>query len=108
MLDLLLAALLFPLIVALALALLALVTLVPFVATLQMADRRGFTTARWGAVSLAGSLLALAVAVVFYRSDSIPTWGALLPLIFSLAGVGGLWMLSSDEVEVGGRAGRHE
>ena len=108
MLDLLLAAVLFPLIVALALGLLALVTLVPFVVTLRMADRRGFSTARWGAVSLAGSLLALAVAFVFYRSDTIPTWGALLPFVFSLAGVGGLWMLSGEEAEVGGRAGRHE
>lgn len=108
MLDLLIAAVLFPLLVALGLALLALVTLVPFVVALQMADRRGFSTARWGTVAIAGSLVALVVAFVFYRSDSIPTAGALVPLVFALAGPAGLWLLSGDEAQVGGRAGRHE
>lgn len=108
MLDLLIAAVLFPLIVALALSLLALVTLVPFVAALQMADRRGFSSVRWGTVALTGSLLALVVALVFYRSDRLPTAAALVPLVFALAGPGGLWLLSGDEAEVGGRPGRHE
>ena len=108
MLDLLLAALAFPLLVALGLALLSLVTLVPFVLALQMADIRGFSSTRWGAVSLTGSLVALGLLLVFYRSDTIPTAAALLPLLLSFAGPAGLWLLTGEEAEVGGRAGRHE
>ena len=108
MLDLLLAAIGFPLIIALALALLSAVTLAPFVVALQMADRRGFPTGRWGVVALVASLLGLALALVFYRSDRIPTLAALLPLMLTWGGPGALSLLSPDDAEVGGRAGAHE
>ena len=108
MLDLLLAAVGFPLIVAVALALLAAVTLAPFVLALQMAEARGFPTGRWGTVALAASLLGLALALVFYRWDRVPTLGALLPLLLTWAGPGALALLSADDAEVGGRAGAHE
>jgi hypothetical protein len=107
-LDLLLAAVVFPLIVAIVLALLALVTLVPFVVALQMAEQRGFSTARWGAVAMVASLLALLGALLLLRSDSIATPAAALPLVFAAAGPGALWVLSSDQTGIGGRAGRHE
>ena len=108
MLDLLLALIGFPLIVAVALALLSAVTLVPFVVALQMADRRGFPTGRWGVVALAGSLVGLGLALVFYRSDRIPTLAALLPLMLTWTGPGALSLLSENDAEIGGRAGAHE
>jgi hypothetical protein len=107
-LDLLLAAVTFPLILAVAVALLAVVTLVPFVLALQMAERRRFSTTRWGAVALGGSLLGLAFAFLFYRSDQVPTAAALLPLVLTWTGPGLLWLLTGEEALVGGRAGAHE
>lgn len=108
MLDLLLAAVVFPLIVAILLALLALVTLVPFVVALQMAERRGFSTVRWGALALAASLLALLGALLVLRSDTIATPAAALPLVLAAAAPGALWLLSGGETSIGGRAGRHQ
>lgn len=108
MIDLLLAAIAFPLIVALGLALLAGVTLVPFVVALRMADARRFSSSRWGAVALAGSLLGLLLALVVARSDRLPDALALLPLLLTWAGPGALWLLSGEEALVGGRAGAHE
>lgn len=108
MLDLLLAAVSLSLICALGLALLAAVTLAPFVVALQMADARAFSAARWGTVTLAGSLLGLAVALLVYRSGSLANIAALLPLLLTWAGPGALWLLSGEEALIGGRAGAHE
>ena len=60
MLDLLGATLAVTVLVALGLAMLSSVTLLPFFVTLQRADALRFSTARWGAVSLVGSLLSVA------------------------------------------------
>jgi membrane associated rhomboid family serine protease len=106
--DLLLAAIGFPLIVAVALALLSAVTLVPFVLALQMAETRAFSTARWGAIALVGSLVGLLLMLLFYRSDRIPTLASLLPLVFTWTGPGLLWLLTGEEALVGGRSGAHE
>lgn len=106
--DLVLAAVAFPLIVAAGLAVLAALTLAPFVVALQMADARSFSATRWGVVALAGSVLGLLLALVFSRSDRIPSLAALLPLTFTWAGPGLLWMLTGSEQLVGGRAGAHE
>ena len=108
MIDLLLAAIGFPLIVALGLALLSAVTLAPFVVALRMADARSFSTTRWGAVALAGSLVGLLLALAVMRSDRLPDAVGLLPLLLTWAGPGGLWLLSGEEALVGGRAGAHE
>jgi len=107
-LDLLLALVAFPLILALALALLSAVTLVPFVLALQMAEARGFATARWAVVALAGSLLGLGLAVLIYTSDRVLPVAALLPLIFTWSGPAALWLLTGEEKAIGGRAGAHE
>lgn len=106
MLDLLAATVTFTALVAAGLAVLAAVTLVPFVVTLQLADARRFAPARWGALSLAGSVLGLAVALLIARSD-LPT--ALVPvgLLPALAGPALLSLLSGGQA-VGGRAGRHQ
>ena len=108
MLDLLLAAVVAPLILALALALLAALTLVPFVVALQMADARGFSTTRWGAVALAGSLLGLALALLVLRSDRLPDLLMVVPLGLTWLGPGCLWLLTPEDVAIGGRAGAHE
>jgi len=108
MIDLVLAAVTFPLILAAGLAALATVTLAPFVLALQMADSRGFSTTRWGVVALLGSMLGLLLALAFYRSDRIPAPAALLPLSFTWTGPGLLWLLTGSEALVGGRAGAHE
>ena len=106
--DLLLAVLVFALLVALGLALLAAVTLVPFVVALRMADARRFSTTRWGAVTIVASLVGLGLALLFVRSDTLPSIAALLPLTVTWAGPGALWLLTGEEELVGGRAGRHE
>jgi hypothetical protein len=106
--DLVLAAVVFPLLLAVGLVALSLVTLAPFVVALQMADTRRFSTTRWGAVALVGSLVGLALAAYFLRSDRLPTVAALLPLLLTWAGPGALWLLTGDEELVGGRAGAHE
>ena len=103
-----LAAIGFPLIVALVLALLSAVTLVPFVLALRMADDRCFSTTRWGAVALAGSAVGLLLALVLHRSDRVPDLAALLPLILTWTGPGALWLLTGEEAGLGGRAGAHE
>ncbi|MCW2679408.1 MAG: hypothetical protein JWM62_809 [Frankiales bacterium] len=108
MLDLLLAAVVFPLILAVGLALLAAVTLAPFVVALQMADERAFSATRWGAIALAASLVGLALALLFYRSERIPTLAALLPLVLTWTGPGLLWLLTAQEARLGGRSGAHE
>ena len=106
MLDLLGATLAVTLIVALGLVLLAAITLLPFFVTLQRADALRFSTARWGAVSLVGSLLAVAFALLVLRSDR----SALLAVLgLPLAGLGPLLLALFEGGErVGGRAGRHE
>ena len=108
MIDLLLAALGFPLLVALALALLAAVTLVPFVVALRMADERAFSTTRWGAFALVASAIGLLLALHVLRSDRVTGLATLLPLVITWAGPGALWLLSGEEAGVGGRAGAHE
>ncbi len=108
MLDLLLAAVVFPLIVALGLAALAAVTLAPYVVALTMAESRRFSATRWGVVALLGSLFGLLLALLFYRSDRLPDLAALLPLGFTWSGPALLWLLTGTEDLVGGRAGAHE
>ena len=106
--DLLLAALLFPLLVAVAVALLAAFTLLPFVVALQMADARRFSTARWGAFAIVASLIGLGLALLVARSDTLPSVGVVIPLAVTWAGPAALWLLTGEEELVGGRAGRHE
>lgn len=105
MLDLLAATAAATVVVAVALALLAAVTLVPFVVTLQRADARGVAAARWAVVSLVGSVAGLAAVLLIVRSDR-PTALAVFGLLPVLAGPALLSLLSKNEA-VSGRAGRH-
>ena len=106
--DLLLAAVVFPLLVALGVALLSAFTLVPFVVALQMAEARRFSTTRWGALAIGASLVGLALALLVARSDTLPAVGVAIPLAVTWAGPAALWLLTGEEELVGGRAGRHE
>lgn len=105
MLDLLAATAVFTALVALGLAALAAVTLVPFVLTLQRAQARRLSSARWGAVSLVGSLVALALFLLLVREGSPVVALAALPL--ALVGLLLVHVVDGDQA-VGGRAGRHE
>ena len=108
MLDLLLAVVAAGLLVALALALLSAVTLAPFVVALQLAEARRFSTARWGALALAGVGVALLVALVLVRGDRVSLPVALLALLLAWGVPAGLWLLTEQDTGFGGRAGRHE
>lgn len=106
--DLLLAAIGFPLIVALAVALLAGVTLAPWVVALRMADQRAFSVTRWGTLALLASLVGLVLLLLAWRSDRVNGVAVLLPLAVTWTAPGALWLLSGEEAGVGGRAGAHE
>lgn len=97
-----------PLLVALALAVLLALTVVPFVLACDMAERRRFSVARWGAVALAGSALGLSVALLAWRRTDLPTLLVLLPLALTWTGPALLWLLEGTEERLGGRRGAHE
>ncbi len=104
MLDALVAAVVVALLVALALAALYAVTVVPFLVTVDLAERRGCSTGRWAGLSLAAVLVAVALSLGGLLA------GAPRPLLV-LALAGGfvpavVLALRSDTL--GGRAGRHE
>lgn len=106
--DLLLAAIGFPLSVALAVALLATVTLAPWTTALRMADARGFSVTRWGALALLAAAVGLLLLLLAWRSDRVDGVVVLLPLLVTWSAPGALWLLSGQETAVGGRAGVHE
>jgi hypothetical protein len=104
MLDALVAAVVVALLVALALAALYAVTVVPFLVTVDLAERRGCSTGRWAGLSLAAVLVAVAVALAGLLA------GAPRPLL-ALALAGGFLpavVLALRSDALGGRAGRHE
>ena len=106
--DYLLAVIGFPLLVALAVALLAGVTLAPWVVAMRMADDRAFSTTRWGTAALLASLAGLLLVLLLWRSDRADGVAVLLPLVVTWAGPGALWLLTGEEAVIGGRAGAHE
>ena len=104
--DLLASLVVFPLLVALGLAVLYALTVVPVLLSLAMAERRGFSTGRWAGLALLGVLLGLGLAAVAVRADA-PRVLQVVPLALAFAAPLGLWLLQGTEA-VGGRAGRHE
>ena len=102
--DLLLATLALVVLVAVALAVLAALTVIPFVVTLQLAEARRFSLFRWGAISLAGSVFGLLVALAVLRGDGPTALAAVgLPIVAGPA----LLLLLPTRDPLGGRAGRH-
>ena len=97
------------LVFALGAALLASITALPFVVALDMADRRSFSSARWGLVQV--SSLALTAVALFgaVRKHTSP-WAVVLIVLAAMVA----WLpplvlsLLSGREELGGRAGAHE
>ena len=104
MLDALVAAAVVALLVAAGLAVLYAVTVVPFLVTVDLAERRGCSTGRWAGLSLAAVLLALALALGGLLA------GAPRPLLVLVLGFGFVpaVVLALRSDSLGGRAGRHE
>jgi len=103
-LDALVAAVVVALLVAGGLAALYAVTVVPFLVTVDLAERRGCSTGRWAGVSLAAVVVALVLALAGVLAGvSRPLLVLALAVGFVPTGVLALW---SDSL--GGRAGRHE
>ena len=99
MLDALRAAVVVAALVAVALAALYAVTVVPFLLVVGRAERSGRSTGRWAGISLGAVVLGLALALLAWRAGA----GRLsaLPLALAFAPLLGLHL---DR----GRAGRHE
>ena len=104
MLDALVAAVVVALLVALGLAVLYAVTVVPFLVTVDLAERRGCSTGRWSGLSLAAVLLALALAAGGLLAGAPRP---LLVLALAVAFVPAV-VLALRPDAVGGRAGGHE
>lgn len=85
-------------------ALLAALTVVPFVVALQGADRRGLSSGRSGALAATTSLLGPLLAVLLAVRTSAPLPLAVLPLLLVLAGPA---VVSAAPGWLG-RRGRHE
>lgn len=84
----------------------AALTVVPFVVGVDMAERRGYSTDRWGALCLLGPAAAMALGYVVHASGS----GRVLYLPVALlawAGPGLLAVLAAGQ-PVGGPQGVHE
>lgn len=97
----------FTVLVALAVALLVAVTVVPVFVALQMADVRRFSTGRWGAISSAGVLIGLGLAYELHKHDASKLF-VVLPLLLTWATPVALWLLDESQQRLGGRAGLHE
>ena len=104
MLDALVAAGVVALLVAAAMAVLYAVTVVPFLVTVGLAERRGCSTGRWAGLSLAAVLLAVGLALVGVLTD------APRPVLVGALAVGFVpaVVLALRSQTLGGRAGRHE
>jgi hypothetical protein len=92
--------------VALGLAVLYAVTVVPFLLTLSSADRGGLSTGRWAGISLLAVVVALGLALVLARAGVGPVL-SLLPLTLAFVPAVAAHLLAGDD-RWGGRAGRHE
>lgn len=78
----------------------------PFVIGIDAAERRGFSTERWGAVCLLGVVLGVLVGLWVLRGDHLAL--LLLPAaLLCWAGPAVLSLLDSSQQRVGGTRGQH-
>ena len=98
------AAVVVALLVAAGLAVLYAVTVVPFLVTVDLAERRGCSTGRWAGLSLAAVLVALALALAGLL---VGAPRALLLVALAVGFVPAVVLALRSET-LGGRAGRHE
>ncbi len=92
------------LLVAAGLAVLYAVTVVPFLVTVDLAERRGCSTGRWAGLSLAAVLVALALVLAGVLAGA----PRLLLLVALAVGFVPAVVLALWSDTLGGRAGRHE
>jgi hypothetical protein len=97
----------FTAIVAVSLAVLVAVSVLPLFVTLQMADSRRFSTFRWGAASSIAVLGGLGGAYLLHEHD-VARLLTVLPMVLTWAGPAALWLLEEGQTRLGGRAGLHE
>ena len=83
------------------------VTVLPFVTATGTAERKGLSSARAGALTLAAVAVGLAASLLVVRSD-LPTPYALLPLALCWVVPGALALLDGSRAGLGGRRGLHE
>lgn len=107
MVGLLVATVTFTLIVALVVAVLAAVTVLPVCVVVQMAETRRFSTARWFAVAAVTVLVGLLGADKL-RGNDVSRLLVALPLVLTWIGPAVLWLLEPGQTRIGGRAGAHE
>jgi hypothetical protein len=79
---------------------------VPFVLGVDMAERLGFSAARWGAVTVVG--LALALYVAFQVVQSWPRPLFVLVPVLAWSGPAVLALLDATQTRLGGTQGAHE
>jgi hypothetical protein len=108
MVDLLVATVLFTAVVAVLTVLAVAVTVAPVYVALELADARRFSTGRWALVAAVGVVLGLGYTYELHRAHDLPLLVTAVPLVLTWAGPGLLWLLDVGQVNVGGRAGRHE
>jgi hypothetical protein len=103
-LDALVAAVVVALLVAVGLAALYAVTVLPFLVTVDLAERRGCSTGRWAGLSLVAVVVAVGLALLGLLAGAPRPLLVLVPVVaFSPAVV-----LALRSESLGGRAGRHE
>jgi hypothetical protein len=94
-------------VVALVGLLLVLLLVVPFVRTVDVAERRGFSTDRWGAVCVGAAVLAAGVAAWVEGGDHSRLLH-LVPLALVLSPPLAVSLLDDGQARVGGGQGAHE
>ena len=94
-------------IMALLLAVLVAVTVVPVYAAVQMAEVRRFSTTRWCAIASVAVVLGLGLAYELHKHD-VTRLLVMLPVVLTWAAPAALWLLEAGQTRIGGRAGAHE
>jgi hypothetical protein len=93
---------------AVVLAGLVAITVVPAVLTVQLAERRGFDLFRWGCVGTSFALVGTALAVLAGAGKtSAPAWSAVIPLALTWAGPFLVSQVARGDEALGGRPGAH-
>ena len=81
------------------------VVVLPFVLTVDLAERRGFSTTRWGAIALVDTALALASASLVMKHSALVL---LATAALAWAAPAALSLTDRTQVRLGGYQGRHQ
>ena len=81
------------------------VVVLPFVLTVDLAERRGFSTTRWGAIALVDAALALGSASLVVKHSALVL---LATAALAWAAPAALSLMDRTQVRLGGYQGRHQ